>query len=273
MGGGLIMVQQYVKKILKPVKSFAMGRYILKSEREFKIESEPGRIKYLFLPNKKSDKLLVIFSGFPIKGKPPVYNYVRAFNNIKCNKLFILDDFGNDYRGTYYLGTNENWFLVDEITNLISYIKDRTGIKNENITLAGSSKGGFASLYYAFKDAYGSVIVGEPQIKVGDYLSETHHLGVFNNIMGEYSTEKRDKLNRALFEVMEHADGNFPNKILVVCGKNNNYYLNEHVIHLLSFLDGKDIPYQLELEDFNDHSQIGKYYPRFVYEHFNNNLR
>ncbi|APC48952.1 hypothetical protein BME96_12450 [Virgibacillus halodenitrificans] len=265
-------MKQQIKKALKPAKSYITRKYmekVLKSEKEFKINAEASRIKYLFQSNEKSDKLLVIFSGFPLKGKPPVYNYVLTFRNLNCNKLFILDDFGNDPRGTYYLGTNENWFLVDELTNLISDIQNKTGIKNDNVTLTGSSKGGFAALYYAFKNNYGNVIAGEPQIMVGDYLSATQHLGVFNNIMGEHSQEKRDKLNNALLEVIEQKK-NFPNKIQILCGKNNDYYLNAHIKYLTTFLDKKSIPYNLKLGDFNEHSQIGKHYPKLVYNHYNN---
>ncbi|MGG4466557.1 accessory Sec system protein Asp2 [Paenibacillus alvei] len=256
--------------MLKTAESIMAKLYtknVLKTEKNFKIKADSGRIKYIFQENKESDDLLVIFSGFPLKGKPPVYNYISTFRNLECNKLFILDDFGNDYRGTYYLGTNEDWFLKDEITNLISHIKNKTGIKNENITLTGSSKGGFAALFYAFKDTYGSVIAGEPQILVGDYVSKKN-IGVFNNIMGEYSEEKKEKLNKTLFEVIEER-GKYPSKIIVICGKENDWYLKNHIYHLTSFLDKKGVSHELVLRDFSDHSQIAKFYPESVFEHYN----
>lgn len=256
--------------MLRKAKQLLTRQYmknVLKEEKEFKIERNSGRIKYLLQSNKKSDKLLVVFSGFPPKGKNPLYNYVSKFRNLNCNKLFILDDFGDDYRGTYYLGTNDNWFLIDEITNLISFVKNQISVKNENITLGGSSKGGFAALYYAFKDNYGSVIAGEPQIMLGDYVAENHHIGVFNNIMGEYSDEKKERLNKALFEIIDRKD-EYPNKIVILCGKENDYYINNHINHFTSFLDNKSIPYKLVLEDFSEHLQIGKYYPKLVFEHY-----
>lgn len=258
--------------MLNKVKSTLKSQYIkkiLKNEKEFKINGGSGRIKYLLQRNKKSDKLLVIFSGFPSKGKPPAYNYLWTFRSLQCNKLFILDDFGNDYRGTFYLGTNEDWFLNDGITNLIAHIKDEIGVKNEDITLTGSSKGGYASLYYALKNGYGNVIVGEPQVMLGDYLTEVpQHLPVFENIMGEYSDEKKDKLNRSLTEVAEKAKDH-PEKITILCGKANEYYLNQHVKHLTNLFDEKEITYQLELGDFKEHSQIGKHYPKLVFSHYN----
>lgn len=264
-------MMQNIKKALKLSKSFLSKQYmksVLNSEKEFKIKEDPGRIKYLLQSNEKSDKLLIVFSGFPIKGKPPVYNYVLTFRGLECNKLFILDDFGDDYRGTYYLGTNENWFLTNEITNLISSIKTQLSIKNENITLTGSSKGGFAALYYAFKDNYGSVIAAEPQIKVGDYLSATKHLGVFKNIMGEHSKGKKEKLNEVIFDITKQKDLS-PSNVIILCGKNNDYYLKNHVSHFISHLDKKSIQYELILGDFSDHSQVSKHYPKLVYNHYN----
>lgn len=257
--------------MLNKVKRIISRQYIkkaLKQEKKFKIKEEPGRIKYLFHQNKKSDKLLVVFSGFPTEGKPPVYNYLLTFRNLECNKLFILDDFGDDPRGTFYLGTNENLFLIDEVTNLISYIKKQTGIKNEDITLTGSSKGGYASLYYAIKDNYGSVIVGEPQVLLGEYLTVVpEHLPVFENIMGEYSDTKKEKLNKSLLDIAEKSN-EFPSKIQILCGKGSTYYLDNHIKHLTDILDEKGISYQLKLGDFKDHSQIGKHYPRMVTEHY-----
>lgn len=261
-----------MEELISKAKSFLKNKFIkrvLKDEREFKVGDDSERIKYVLQENKNSDQLLVVFSGFPSEGKPPVYNYLWPFRNLKCNKLYILDDFGDDYRGTFYLGTNEDWFLVDEITNLISYIKKRLEVKNENITLTGSSKGGYASLYYAIKDNYGSVIVGEPQVLLGDYLTIVpEHLPVFANIMGEYSDEKKNKLNASLLDVVEQSN-EFPYKIQILCGKGNKYYLNNHIKHLTDALDRKGVSYQLKLGDFSSHSQIGQHYPRLIFDHYN----
>lgn len=253
-----------IRKIRRSVRSRYIKKELEKGEKEYKIKEDSGRLKYLFQPNKKSDKLLVIFSGFPPKDKGPVYNYVTTLKKIKYNKFFILDDFGNDYRGTFYLGTNENWFLNKEITNLISMIKKQVGVEDNNITLVGSSKGGFSALYYALQNNYGKVIVGEPQILLGDYLTIVpQHLSVFENIMGEYSDKKKERLNRALFDVAEQSE-EFP-QIFIMCGKGNNYYLDSHIYHFTSYLDDKGIKYDLGLGNFNNHSDLEKHFPKYLY--------
>src|SRR5690606_31417746 len=102
----------------------------------------------LFFENKKSDKLLVVFSAMVGEGQSPVYNYVIKFNNIKCNKLYILDEYGYQKRGSYYLGENNNFFIDKAVTKLIDFISNEHGFNRKNIITTGTSKGGFAALYF-----------------------------------------------------------------------------------------------------------------------------
>lgn len=54
------------------------------------------RVKYMFFPYKGSDSLLVSFPACaPNAAK---YNYMRALESFKCNKLFLLDDFGSNIK-------------------------------------------------------------------------------------------------------------------------------------------------------------------------------
>lgn len=71
--------------------------------KENKYNKEGCNIKYI-LEKEKSDILIVIMSSCTRPGIKARYNYNRTLKNIKVNKLFILDDFGNDSRGSYYLG-------------------------------------------------------------------------------------------------------------------------------------------------------------------------
>ena len=90
------------------IRHIATGIYLQLKERKFK-----RRLKYIY-ENHSSDKLLVVFSGFADK---PVYNYIRTLKDIKCNKLFILDDFG--YRGSYYWYENGKSYPLELVSSLI----------------------------------------------------------------------------------------------------------------------------------------------------------
>ena len=132
-------------------------RYALKRERQY--EHRQCKLSYLFF-KEKSDKLLVVFSGFPGKGRKAVYNYIMTFRNLKCNKLYILDNFGFDKRGAYYLGHNRDFFIERATTELIQRVLVENNILREDVITVGSSKGGFAAVYFAVKMATVQQLLG-----------------------------------------------------------------------------------------------------------------
>lgn len=249
------------------LKRYISKKYMqafLKKEKVF--HSEKCDVNYVFQEGKKSDKLLVVFSGFPPEGKPPVYNYVLKYRNLKCNKLFILDNFGEDARGSYYLGTNGEWYVIDAITELIESIAGSLGIKKEDITCTGSSKGAFASILYGIRNHYGTVIAGEPQILIGDYLSLPIHLPILKSIAGDVSEENINKLNGILMNLVDDTDS-FP-EIVIHYGM-DGYHYHEHIKPFIAKLDSKGVKYSLDIGSYKDHNDVGVYYPSLVINRFN----
>ncbi|MDI3411257.1 accessory Sec system protein Asp2 [Bacillus sonorensis] len=136
---------------------------MIKGENIFKEEID---VKYLFKKGEDKDVLTVVFSGFSTEGKPPLYNYIRTLEGFTCNALFILDDFG--CRGSYYLCKQRNFSIERSVISLINKIVEENGIKK--IISCGSSKGGYASLYYAIKYGFDAAICGSPQYYLGIIL-------------------------------------------------------------------------------------------------------
>ena len=239
-------------------------RSFLKKEKTF--TAETCDVNYVFQENKSSNQLLVIFSGFPANGKPPVYNYVLKFRNLKCNKLFILDNFGDDVRGSYYLGTNGDWYVIDAVTDLIEEIATKNNIEKKDITCTGSSKGAFAALYYGIRNNYGTVIAGEPQIFLGDYLTVPDNLSVYSSMIGEVNSDNTKVLNDFLINLVEDKN-DFP-EITIHCGE-DGYHHKKHIIPFLKKLDSKKVDYKLDLGSYKDHGNVGVYYPPLVISHYN----
>ena len=77
-------------------------------------------------------------------GQKARYNYVRTLDKYKCNKLFILDDFGFDKRGAYYLGENGNFGIEKDVELLID--KTICNLKTNKNIFIGSSKVGYAAI-------------------------------------------------------------------------------------------------------------------------------
>lgn len=88
-----------VDKLLDLMKAIIFSKF---KQRVFK--GERYDIKYVLERNKNSKDLIIVFTSCTKVGQKARYNYVRTLDKYKCNKLFILDDFGFDKRGAYYLG-------------------------------------------------------------------------------------------------------------------------------------------------------------------------
>ena len=151
-------------------------------------------LKYIFNKSETSKHLIVVFSGFSKPGVPARYNYMRTLEDIDCNKLFILDSYGE--RGVYYIGLHGDKSIENSVKMLIENIQEKNNIPTENVITAGSSKGGFASIFFALKYGYGHCIAGSPQSLVGNYLlNEIDGANVAEDISGGSSSEDRDYLN------------------------------------------------------------------------------
>lgn len=238
------IMKMYLKKMLKNEKQFSHGTKTL---------------KYVFDQKAKSDKLLVVFSAFPPHGKNASYNYVLRFNDMKCNKLYILDDFGTDNRGSYYLG-NRDLSIANAVTELITHIGSKYDITNKNIITLGSSKGGFAALYFSLLNNYGACISGEPQIYLGDYLKKSSRQSIYNYIIGDVTEENTLTLNTKLFDLLNN---NLDTKIYFHCGKNGDHY-SEHLAPFIPYLDENSIEYHLDLGNYSDHREVGKHFIPFA---------
>lgn len=90
-------VEKYIDYVTTRIKQFL-------KQRTFVSKKQNVSLKYMLEKNRSSRILIVVFSACTRKGVKARYNYVRTLKDVKENKLFILDDFGADHRGAYYLG-------------------------------------------------------------------------------------------------------------------------------------------------------------------------
>ncbi|MDO5151424.1 MAG: hypothetical protein Q4D76_18875 [Oscillospiraceae bacterium] len=108
--------------------------FVMATERRFQ-----GKEKYIFRKKSATDILVIMFSGFPGNEKAK-YNYMRTIHSVMCNQLFILDDFGYQKKGSYYLAEAGDDYVERLTLELINKICKENNIKH--IITAGSSKGG-----------------------------------------------------------------------------------------------------------------------------------
>lgn len=135
--------------------------------KEKKFNAKNYQLRYMLEKN-DSNTLIVVLSGMPREGMKARYNYNRTLRPITANKLFILDDFGYDQRGAYYLGKDKDFEIQNTVIELIDKVKSNLNISKT--IYVGSSKGGYAALLFGFQDKNSSIIAGSLQYRLAGYL-------------------------------------------------------------------------------------------------------
>lgn len=225
-------------------------------------KSNPS-LRYHFEPAKDSkfkDQLVVVFSAIAPRYKF-VYNYVNTLKDIPINKLFILDDFGD--QGSYYLAKNRDFSIETAVSSLINYKMAKYGINSNNVTTVGSSKGGFAALYYGIKYHFGNVIVGAPQTKLGHFLiNQAKHRNVAEYISGGYEKSHQYYLDRLLFNLLDLPNDASPN-INILIGKQDHHYTN-HFLPFANELKRKGFKLNLDIREGIPHSDLRLHFPPYL---------
>lgn len=229
------------------------------NEKLFKDEVD---IKYLFFPSENSTKLLVVFSAFPDVNQTARYHYLNAFKTLDCNKLYILDNYGPNKRGgSYYLATNKDFKIERSVSKLILKIIDNIGISKADVITAGTSKGGYAALYYAIKYNYNAAVVGAPQTLLGDYLFNNGGKIFLEYITGDSNIKNVEYLNDLLFNQIR-SNKELPDFYIHV-GLGEPHYVN-HVVPFVSYLEMNNIPYNTDFQNYNSHSEVGTFFPKYA---------
>ena len=225
-----------------------------------------NRLKYVFKYKKNSRKLVVVFSGFPGMDKAK-YNYMRTLKHAQCSQLFILDDFGFENKGSYYLAENGDYYIRKMVINLIKTIKAKYDI-SEMIT-AGSSKGGACAIYFGLKLGAEAIIAGAPQYYLADYLKNGHE-EILKGIIGGYESQI-SYLNSLLEETIQDYQGHKPTIYLHYSKEEHTYV--EHVQYLLNELKENKFTVIEDIGEYSEHSNVSFYFPKFLKESIDKELR
>lgn len=237
-------------KINKKLRHIATRVYF-----HFKESTYKGRLKYIYEKH-SSDKLIVIFSSFADK---PVYNYTRTLIDIRCNKLFILDDFG--YRGSYYWYEHGKPYPLELVSSLIRETIRLGGVKSV-ITL-GSSKGGTCAIYYGLLFRASHIYAGANQYYVGKYLNKDKHNRIFKEMMGSDASKKEQELLDNMLPNMICQNKSSESIIHLLYSKKEHTYI-EHIKPLIKKLNINDIKHYDKVESFENHSDVGKYFSPWI---------
>lgn len=242
--------------------NFKINSPIISNENSF----GNSNIKYTFYePEVKNSKLLVVFSAMMPKYDYK-YNYYNTLKDFNSYQLYIKDDAG-EY-GNYYIASNKNPEVQTNIVSLIFNIIRKYNIPLENVTLIGSSKGGFAALYYGLKYGFRNIIAGAPQTLLGNFvLDEAPHNNVAKVISG--GEEEGDKLylNNVLYD-LEFFSHEFPNYF--ICVGSTDHHLDGHIKPFINHLNNLGKKIDFKIIPNSNHNDLKLFFKDYLYESLNN---
>lgn len=252
------LVMNPLKRLYRSYRSYRIKRQIATAERSF---GEEYPVRYL-LERHSSEDLIVVYSAFPVLGERASYNYLAALFSCRANKLFLLDEYGPDGAGCYYLGENGRFAVRDNVTALIRRVEAETGAKR--VFHVGSSKGGWAALYFGLAERDSVILAGGPQYLLGNYLDVCMH-PLYRYITGEEVTAAGiERLNRLLSDRVK-AGGT--QKIFLHYSAAEHTY-NDQIAYLLH--DLKQVGYDCleDVANYPEHREVGLYFADYLTRFF-----
>lgn len=209
----------------------------------------------------RSEDLLVVFSALPVVGSS-VYNYVRTLDDVDCNKLYILDNFGENKAGVFYLGEDGTMDVKDAVIELIEDIRKIKKIKQT--IFSGTSKGGFAALYLGIELQVNRIIVGSPIVKIKLFLQETlEKRAVFKAMAGE---NEKYNYNHLLLQSIE--ENHFDGEIYLQYSELEEIYKTQ-ICELIQILGKKEYKLSKENGMYNEHLDTRIFFPKYLTKNFN----
>jgi len=219
-----------------------------------------GRKVHFIHKSKPTDTLLVVLSAFTPKGVKGRFNYISTLNKIPHSQLFILDRYGFDGRGAYYLGEQGDFDIEEAVKRLIQSKIEEYGYKK--VVFIGSSKGGYGALLFACDFNNSTVIMGAPQYYLGHYLGQGENQDTLKYIMGDISSDARAYLDYYMADKLTHKFWGIKEVNVMYSDKEHTY--EEHIQPMLDKLKDLGVPVNEAVESFTNHSDIGKHFPAYI---------
>ena len=235
---------------------------VAESKAEKTFTGKAGIPIHYILRKRKSRILLVIFSALNTEG--PRYSYLSVARFLRVNQLFIRDDFAG--LGTYYLGPDKSNAVESEVLELIQGTAANLG--TEHIVFAGSSKGGTAALFFGLQFPGSIIAAAAPQYYIGDYtrIVKKLHPSV-PYILGKTADEMTEDdirwLNTRVSEKIQSDAFAKTQKCYLHCSRKDATF-ELHVQPLMKDLKKAGIYTELDLENYEHHSEVKNYFPGFL---------
>lgn len=246
-----------ISRVYRKFKKLSLRLKIKLHERKIQVKNNEY-LKYLFFKG-NSKSLIVVFSG--MSKDRAKYNYINILTKYRSDKVYFLDDFGEEKLGAYYLCVNKDYYVENGIDRVLDDVIRKNSYKQ--VFFVGSSKGGWASLYYGLNYPGATIIIGAPQYYLGDYLLTRKSPQLLYTILGQDYTESDILFLNNLIKKKIICSSNSSQRIYIHYSDQEHTF-NEHIKFLLQDLHDNSCSVTHDVCHYNDHNKVAKYYPDFL---------
>lgn len=226
-------------------------------------DNQNHKLFYDFRPatNPKDAPLLVILHGHTFNSKP------SKFYDENWNVLVPIDNFGINNCGSWWLGEEGNYFVMDLLHRLILKVRLETQ-SSKGLYFWGSSMGGFGALLHGMQLNAQAVYANIPQIKLlTSSYSEGGNKKYFEPIFKEATPDRYNDVTHFL-DLKEPKN----NPLFFIAQSRFDYpnYLEEHALYFFNKCMDFDINIHMEIAPVSGHTviypihQAIKYFDKFT---------
>lgn len=256
------------KKVIRKYVEYIHTKIVLLWEQRV-FHHKGVRVKYMLKKEKDADTLVIVFSACTRAGLKARYNYVRTLNGLHCNRLYILDDYAKDHRGSYYIGGNFKFDEEAATRALIQKIMD--DLKPAKVVCCGSSKGGYAALNFGVEIPNSVMIVGAPQYFLVTYLL-AGNIETLNHILGERTAEKEEVVEYYLRNKLL-GNPNIKTQKVYLHYSDKEHTYEEHIMHMVKDMEEAGYCLEKDVASYTNHSDVSYHFPEFLKEKVNETIK
>lgn len=217
-------------------------------------------LTYTVRPRPDSKKLAFVFSGMDATPGTCRMSYFALGDTLDATVVHIMDNFGA--HGCYLLSIAGDHQIRNAVISLIRLLQEEFACKEKQTYFLGTSKGATTAIVYALMTGGGTVLCGEPQILLGDFVLSERQLvleqmrSVAYAMTGRVNPADRSVLNRVVLDIAERYGPRFRGEITIHVG--NTGYLQNHVSHLqvISRELGFDNKIHIKCHEFVKHEEV-----------------
>lgn len=176
------------------------------------------KIDYTLLPNSRDVTHLVVqLNGYRFGG----WDFSNAIKSLNST-LLVIEDRLDDVQ-VCYLGKDGTFEFASAVGLLIDSVLDDLGLRKQDCTLVGASKGGFSALYIGLINGYKNIIASSFVGFIGKWM-DSYNSEIATKVMGVgYLPEDIARYDSLLVDAATQASGE--TNVYVAISNKDNFFL------------------------------------------------